>query len=249
MRSITAATCCQLCSIFGVCRSPQNTPPVTARERRFVLKKSLLRKLKQAVPIQWQYAVKRILPSKLENAIICRVMGVEKLNTKARAFYVPNNDLTAAIRINLKGRDPLGLVEPEREYDELCGWLTKRLTQLVNPATGRPAVDKVSRIRESYKGAYLDRLPDLTALWAQDAPIDALYSPGYGTVVGSHNDLRTGGHAPQGFLAMKGPDLRPLESSDGNAKDIAPTVLHLLGVPIPEEMEGRSLAAPAPASW
>ena len=93
-----------------------------------------------------------MLPSKIENMLICRVMGAEKLDTSARAFYVPNNDLTAAIRINLKGRDPHGLVEPGREYDELCDWLTVRFKELINPATGRPAVDKVSRIHEFLPG-------------------------------------------------------------------------------------------------
>ena len=219
----------------------QNAEPHSAPEREVTLKKTFLRTLKDNVPIQWQYAVKKMLPSKIENMMVCRVMGAEKLDTSARAFYVPNNDLTAAIRINLRGRDPQGLVGPGREYDELCDWLTTRFTELVNPATGGSAVDRVSRIHDSYQGEHLDRLPDLTALWSQEAPIDALYSPGYGTVVGSHNDLRTGGHASQGFFIMRSADGAGFDRPEGNAKDVAPTVLSLLGVEIPEEMEGRSL--------
>ena len=223
----------------------ENTEPHSAPEREVTLKKTFLRTLKDNVPIQWQYAVKKMLPSKIENMMICRVMGAEKLDTSARAFYVPNNDLTAAIRINLRGRDPQGLVGPGREYDELCDWLTTRFTELVNPATGGSAVDRVSRIHDSYQGEHLDRLPDLTALWSQEAPIDALYSPGYGTVVGSHNDLRTGGHASKGFLIMRSADGAGFDHPEGNAKDVAPTVLSLLGVEIPEEMEGRSLVGAA----
>ncbi len=228
-----------LLEFWGMSQSA-NTEPHAEPEREVTLKKTFLRTLKDNVPIQWQYVVKKMLPSKIEDMIICRVMGAEKLDTSARAFYVPNNDLTAAIRINLKGRDPRGLVGPE-EYDELCGWLTARFQELINPATGEPAIDRVSVIHDTYEGEHLDRLPDLTALWSQESPIDALYSPGYGTVVGSHSDLRTGGHASKGFFIMQSPDGTRFDSPEGNAKDVAPTVLSLLGVEIPEEMEGRSL--------
>ena len=97
----------------------------------------------------------------------------------------------------------------------------------------------------SYQGEHLDRLPDLTVLWSQEAPIDALDSPGYGRVAGSHGDLRTGGHASQGFFIMRSADGRRFDRHQGNAKDVAPTVLSLLGVEIPEEMEGRSLVGEA----
>jgi len=223
----------------------ENIEPDPSRERHVAWKKSWVRALKDNVPIQWQYAVKKILPSKLENAIICRVMGAERLPTTWRAFYVPNNDLTGAIRINLKGRDPGGLVEPGREYDELCGWLSERLLALVNAATGKRAVGKVSKIHDLYEGPYLDKLPDLTVLWSQEAWIQELHSPGYGTVSGVHNDLRTGGHAAEGFMILHAADARLAHTQDASARDVAPTILDLLDVPIPDWMEGRSLASHA----
>jgi predicted AlkP superfamily phosphohydrolase/phosphomutase len=184
-----------------------------------------------------------MLPSRIEKAIICRVMGAERLPAGWRAFYVPNNDLTSAIRLSVKGRDPKGLVAPGREYDDLRNWLVIRLTELVNPATGRPAVEKISRIHDIYQGPYLDVLPDLTAFWSHEAPIQELYSPGYGTVVGDHGDLRTGGHATEGFLILRSSGAQLGEPAGASAKDVAPTVLDLLDVPIPAAMEGRSLAA------
>ena len=223
----------------------ENVEPDPSRERHVAWKKSWVRALKDNVPIQWQYAVKKMLPSKLENAIICRVMGAERLPMTWRAFYVPNNDLTSAIRINLKGRDPGGLVEPGREYDELCGWLSERLLELVNTATGQRAVGKVSKIHDLYEGPYLDKLPDLTVLWSQEAWIQELHSPGYGTVSGVHNDLRTGGHAAEGFMILHAADARLAHTQDASARDVAPTILDLLDVPIPDWMEGRSLASHA----
>ena len=217
--------------------------PDPSRETRRVLRRDALRMLKAAVPIQVQYAVKSLLPSALEDAIVCRVMGSGKLNPRARVNYVPNNDLNPAFRVNLKGRDPDGIVEPGREYEELIERLTRRLAELIDPATGQPAIGRITRLRDLYHGPKLEVLPDLTAMWAGEGWIGEVRSPGYGAVAGDHNDLRTGGHNSDGFLVMRGPDF-PADFACGapTNKDLAPTVLDLLGVPIPEFMEGRSLA-------
>jgi hypothetical protein len=120
------------------------------------------------------------------------------------------------------------------------------LCELINPATGRPAVECVTRVSKQYQGEYLNVLPDLTVLWSADHSIDALESPGYGTVAGSHNDLRTGGHAPNGFLMASASLAARLDLDDADDKDIAPTILDLLGAPVPDSMEGRSLLRTVP---
>jgi len=66
----------------------------------------------------------------------------------SRAFCIPN-DYTGAIRINLKGREPNGIVEPGREYDDLCDELVSEIDNLVNPDTGKRMVSEVLRISEA----------------------------------------------------------------------------------------------------
>ena len=78
-------------------------------------------------------------------------------------------------------------------------------------------------------------------MWSDEAPIEALYSPGYGTVVGGHHDLRSGGHGAQGLLIVRDPAGRSIEASEASGRDLAPSILQLMGVPVPETMEGRSL--------
>lgn len=197
-----------------------------------------LKAVREAVPLPLQYVIKRRLPQALGNALLCRFMGGMGFDVAARAYQVPNNEMTPALRINLVGRDPRGIVRPGREYEELRDFLAARLRELVNPATGQPALADVSVTDDAHPGPHRDVLPDLTGYWSPAAPIDALCSPGYGTVVGAHHDMRTGGHAPDGMVVLdrgRGPLV------GAHIADIAPTVLDLLGVPVPADLDGRSL--------
>lgn len=159
-----------------------------------------------------------------------------------RAWAVPSNNMTGAIRINLKGREPFGAVAPGPEYEKICEVLIAALTELENPATGRPAVQWVRRTRDLYDGPRLNALPDLFVEWQHEAPITALRSPRIGTVSGVLTADRTGDHWQQGLLLAHGPIFRHGEIDAIRTQDVAPTLLELLEVPVPPQYEGRSAA-------
>lgn len=160
----------------------------------------------------------------------------------SRAFALPS-DFTAAIRINLKGREPNGIVEPGAEYDRLCGELTREFLALVNPATGQTAVSEVVKLRDRFQGDHIDDLPDLIVQWKGTHPIDSLSSPRIGTVTGVLPDKRSGAHKTHGFLIASGNGIRKsAELPTADIVDIAPTILHLQGLPVPKHMDGRALA-------
>ncbi len=82
----------------------------------------------------------------------------------------------------------------------------------------------------------------MVSWWSGEAPLDEVYSPGYGTVIGRHVDRRSGGHAGEGFLIARDQTGRAaFDLAGACGKDLAPTVLDLLAVPVPPTMEGRSL--------
>ncbi len=230
-----------LLKLWGL-SGPKNAEPTSGPEPHIEIRRGFVEVLKEKIPIQFQYAVKSMLPKSIEDAIVCRVMGSKKLDPAARVNYVPNNDLNPAFRVNLKGRDPEGIVEPGEEYEAVCSFLEARLKDLINPATGKAAIRHTSRLRDTHHGPYIDILPDVCAMWSSETWIEAVRSPGYGTVSGGHHDLRTGGHDARGFLAMRTPRGKATFGDDlPSAMDVAPTVLELLDIPIPAEMEGRSL--------
>ncbi|GJL54894.1 MAG: hypothetical protein NPIRA02_20260 [Nitrospirales bacterium] len=186
--------------------------------------------------------VKRILPERLWDDVTRHFLTMGNTWKDSLAFEIPS-DYSGAIRINLKGREPHGLINPGEEYDRLCDEITQDLLELINPDTGEQAVAGVIKVKDLYKGNHLDELQDLIVQWNGNAPINHLESEKMGKVSGILPDKRTGAHMVNGFLLASGKTLRKnhiLENA--HIMDVAPTILHLLHEPIPEIMDGKVLS-------
>jgi predicted AlkP superfamily phosphohydrolase/phosphomutase len=147
------------------------------------------------------------------------------------------------IFLNLKGRQPLGCVPPE-DARPLLDDLKAGLLAIPHPETGEPLVERVYEAEELYHGPQAHLAPDLTVVlrdWRYRTiglpafTTNQLISPAFGP---------TGDHRMDGVLIATGPAFHPGATLPGDADllDIAPTVLHLLGVPVPADMDGRILA-------
>jgi predicted AlkP superfamily phosphohydrolase/phosphomutase len=182
------------------------------------------------------------LPWWLRDRIGARIRAAAIDWSRTRAFTLPT-DLEGCIRVNLKGREPEGIVLPE-EYDALCREIADQFAQLVNPATGRPAVRKVWIRNEIFPGPAQEHLPDIMVSWDGSSTIEALYSDATGTLELVLPDPRTGTHSSSGFCVAAGAGFGRGVSAGGRLEDVAPTVLSLLCA---EEagMDGRSLTIPS----
>jgi predicted AlkP superfamily phosphohydrolase/phosphomutase len=65
------------------------------------------------------------------------------------------------IRINLKDREPHGIVSSGKEYESLLDQIESDLVSLIDPLTGGPAIDKVYRMSKIYQTGPPTTLPDL----------------------------------------------------------------------------------------
>lgn len=185
---------------------------------------------------------RRLVPERIWDKYTRMFLNLGNDWRNSRAFAVPS-DFTGSVRINLRGREPHGIVEPGEEYDRLCRELASEFLALVNPATGQNAVREVIKFRDRYSGPCVDEFPDLIVQWEGSRPIEALSSPRIGVVQGELPDKRSGAHRTYGFLIGRGNGIRnACRPSPADIVDIAPTVLHLQGLPVPEKLDGRVLA-------
>jgi predicted AlkP superfamily phosphohydrolase/phosphomutase len=172
-------------------------------------------------------------------------MRVHRWET-TRAFNL-FSDTQGWVRINLKGREALGIVKPGAEYDGLCQQIGEGLKTFVDADTGEPIVKDVFRPHQVYEGEQLADLPDMVVRWAE-SPASmhrAVSSPKFGVIPwptpGRNPEGRSGNHRPQGMFIAVGPGINAGILPKAHILDLAPTVLSLLDQPIPVEMEGRPL--------
>jgi len=90
-----------------------------------------------------------------------------------------------------------------------------------------------------YKGPYLNEAPDVVYVASNE--YDIKYSLSFKIFGGKHRWIAT--HKPEGIFIAYGYNIKKgvILSPKIKIYDIAPTILHIFGVPIPKDMDGRVL--------
>ncbi len=159
---------------------------------------------------------------------------------------------TGGIFLNVRGREPQGLVAPGDEYEGLRDELAARLLTFTDLETGRLVVKAVLRAEEIYPGVPPGKVPDLLLALNRGYSLgrgEALGEVGNKPVLEINRTPWAGGHEgpylPQdipGVLLMAGPGIPAgLRLDAPRIVDVAPTILRLLGVDAPPHIEGRAL--------
>jgi predicted AlkP superfamily phosphohydrolase/phosphomutase len=160
--------------------------------------------------------------------------------TKTRAFY--GGVTGQCIHLNLAGRDRGGIVQPGREYEEIRDDIVGALTALRDPDTHELVVEAAYRKEELHSGPYLDSLPDVVFSMGSRpySPVEWLSASKI--IEDLPAEAGGGRHRPEGILLVAGPNVRRGAAIEGaRLIDIAPTILYVLGLPIPVDMDGRVL--------
>ncbi len=202
------------------------------------------RLLKMSLPGRFQYAVKAMLPKRLQKEMIFRWYAGRRNWRGCRAIAIPNNESAGAIRILVESRDRHGTVAPGAEYHRVRDGIAAALGELIDPASGRKVVRQVSFPQEEFHGPFQAQLPDVTVLWDQSFAWSEVASPQIGRLKLRRQDSRNGSHTPYGFMLARGYGEPPGgELPRATLYDIAPTILSAAGVEVPEGMDGRPLFA------
>jgi predicted AlkP superfamily phosphohydrolase/phosphomutase len=144
--------------------------------------------------------------------------------------------------LNVKGREPEGVVDPA-DYEKVRDELRTKLESMPGP-DGIPLGTKVIKPEDVYpevRGV----APDLIVYFGDlEWRSVGTMNMERGEVFTYENDTGPDGanHDKMGVFAMRGLDGQPTGPTDGlNLIDVGPTVMKLFGLPEPEGIEGRSL--------
>lgn len=156
-----------------------------------------------------------------------------------------------SIWINLKGVKPQGVVEPA-DYENLINFIIGKLAELKDPRDGQAVIKRVYRRDEIFHGPFANEGADLVLDWWSE---NSLFStqPSFpedgkksALLIREHKpsaDSEWGGtHRLHGILVARAPVLKTGgEIENAHLIDIAPTILYLLSVSVPQDMDGNVL--------
>jgi predicted AlkP superfamily phosphohydrolase/phosphomutase len=156
------------------------------------------------------------------------------------------------IYVNLKGRDPHGIVEPGAEYDAVRDRIAAAFEGLVDPQRKEKAVVRVWRREDLYHGPAVDQAPDMVIEWRDGAYMpneasigDSVFAPRYREYMSWPT---SGSHRIPGILMAAGPAIAAgVQVQGARILDLVPTWMRILGQAPPAGLEGRPLDALSPS--
>jgi len=177
----------------------------------------------------------------------CMVSPLQSPETQAAAL--PNNRI-GAVRLNLQGREPFGRIAPGAEAKALLKDIAAEFESLVLPGSTTPIIEWARPIEDVFSAEHHPDLPDLLVRFRDDLGVlETCESPRLGRIrvpLNRSYNPRTGDHTKTSRLWLKTPEVRPgALLPEANSIDVAPTVLKMLGVPVPNWMDGQPLPAVA----
>lgn len=201
--------------------------------------------LKKHIPRKYKNKVRSLFPwlkSKVET--LYWDFRIDWSLTKAFSY-----DSNGLIWINLKGREAKGIVNDGKEYEDLRNEIIKRALNFKDPETGEHVFSEAHKKEEIYSGECMRFAPDVVLVQKEKKYMYAYRNSNQSrsklpiekvTLKETRRDaVQMGSHREDGILIIKGLPLQQGKNISGaRLIDVAPTILYLMGVPIPKDMDG-----------
>ena len=142
------------------------------------------------------------------------------------------SDISKGININLKGRDKYGIVA-EREFDNIRNEIINKLTT-IKDENGNHIIQLADKKENVYKGEFIGQAPDIILLPGDKFNIkpDRGNNKIWDKIVGARHDIT-------GIFMFRGQEIKKRFSCNLSIEDLAPTILHFMGIGCPKDMDGR----------
>ena len=171
-----------------------------------------------------------ILPKKLYRKVINKSQGY--IDWNETIAYGEDKGVRGINIINFEG---------EEEYEKRREKIISSLKMLKDPETGEKVISEAYKKEEIYSGRFIGQISDIVILPNPNYIIGQLFSD---TIIKHFKPIRAGDHFahPNGIFIAYGHDVKKdIKIANATIYDLAPTILHTFGVPIPKDMDGRVL--------
>jgi predicted AlkP superfamily phosphohydrolase/phosphomutase len=175
---------------------------------------------------------------KARNEMVGKFLSFEDVDWSKTIAYSMGH--VGQVYINLQGREPHGVVTPDR-YEAARQQVIDVLNALIDPLTGKPLVDRIIPREEAAHGPYADQGADLHLILDGYKTIAFPLFATEGRVLAPQIRGDSGCHRLHGIFIGSGAAFTRTTIDRARIIDLAPTVLHILNVPVPEDMDGRIL--------
>jgi predicted AlkP superfamily phosphohydrolase/phosphomutase len=177
---------------------------------------------------------------KARNEMVGKFLSFEDVDWSRTIAYSMGH--VGQIYLNVQGREPHGIVTPDR-YAEARQQVIDALNTLTDPAIGQPLVDRIIPREEAAHGPYADQGADLHLILDGYKTIAFPLFATEGRVLTPQIRGDSGCHRLHGiFIGSGAAFVNGGAVPNARIIDLAPTILHLLNVPVPEDMDGRILS-------
>jgi predicted AlkP superfamily phosphohydrolase/phosphomutase len=211
----------------------------------------LLFRMKQRLPLRPIRVITNRIPQAIHDPLLA-LMSRRMFDWRTTKCFPVEMDSAGYLRINLKGREAQGIVNPGGEYTALCDEVEQALLTFRDIASGQRVVERVYRLDEvaPADAPYRHLLPDLLVTWGSPPAIGSpgVYSERYGEVRWADGGMlpsgRCGNHRSAGWVLAAGEGIPRGALIDGHGiVDLVPTALQWIGEPRPDDLQGVPIPA------
>jgi predicted AlkP superfamily phosphohydrolase/phosphomutase len=176
------------------------------------------------------------------NRVVSRFLSFDDVDWSRTVAYSIGH--VGQVYINRIDRHPGGTVRPGAEYDAVVRRVRDALETLRHPLTDQPLVERIIPGAQVASGPYAGQGPDLHVVLDGYRTIAFPLFASEGKLVTEQIRGDSGSHRQHGVFIAWGEGIRQGSTvDDAHIADLAPTILHLMGVPIPRDMDGKVLTS------